>query len=104
MKLHTLESRLQALAVFRALLDDPVVKALLACLAHNIDGATWDALGAYGEFTARLYRGGGNLARYVQRLVEERVAEELLAGRLRRGDGVKVSLRENELAIEREKE
>ena len=29
MKLHTLESRLQALAVFRALLDDPVVKALL---------------------------------------------------------------------------
>ena len=38
---------------------------------HNIDGATWDALGAYGEFTARLYRGGGNLARYVQRLVEE---------------------------------
>ena len=71
MKLHTLESRLQALAVFRALLDDPVVEALLVCLAHNIDGATWDALGAYGEFTARLYRGGGNLARYVQRLVEE---------------------------------
>ena len=71
MELHTLESRLQALAVFRALLSDPVMEALLACLAHNIDGATWDALGAYGEFTARLYRGGGDLARYVQRLVEE---------------------------------
>lgn len=71
MELHTLESRLQALAVFRALLDDPVVEALLACLAHNIDGATWDALEAYGEFAARLYRGGGDLARYVQRLVEE---------------------------------
>ena len=71
MELHTLESRLQALAVFRSLLSDPVVEALLACLAHNIDGATWDALGAYGEFTARLYRGGGDLTRYVRRLVEE---------------------------------
>ena len=48
--------------------------------------------------------GARPLRRRVQRLVEERVAEELLAGRLRRGDGVKVSLRENELAIEREKE
>ena len=61
--------------------------------------------------TARLAREGFDpasgarpLRRRVQRLVEERVAEELLAGRLRRGDGVKVSLRENELAIEREKE
>lgn len=71
MELHTLESRLQALAVFRSLLSDPVMEALLACLAHNIDGATWDALGAYGEFAARLYRGGGDLTRYVQRLVEE---------------------------------
>ena len=48
--------------------------------------------------------GARPLRRRVQRLVEERVAEELLAGRLRRGDGVKVGLRENELAIEREKE
>lgn len=71
MELHTLESRLQALAVFRSLLSDPVMEALLACLAHNIDGATWDALEAYGEFVARLYRGGGDLARYVRRLVEE---------------------------------
>ncbi len=61
--------------------------------------------------TARLAREGFDpasgarpLRRRVQRLVEERVAEELLAGRLRRGDGVKVGLRENELAIEREKE
>ena len=61
--------------------------------------------------TARLAREGFDpasgarpLRRRVQRLVEERVAEELLADRLRRGDGVKVSLRENELAIEREKE
>ena len=72
MELHTLESRLQALAVFRSLLSDPVVEALLACLAHNIDGANWDALGAYG----RIYRpartgGGGNLAGYIRRLVEE---------------------------------
>ena len=48
--------------------------------------------------------GARPLRRRIQRLVEERVAEELLAGRLRRGDGVKVGLRENELAIEREKE
>ena len=61
--------------------------------------------------TARLAREGFDpasgarpLRRRVQRLVEERGAEELLAGRLRRGDGVKVGLRENELAIEREKE
>lgn len=71
MELQVLEARLQALAVFRTLLSDPVVEALLACLAHTIDGSTWDALEAYGEFTARLYRGGGDLARYIRRAVEE---------------------------------
>lgn len=71
MELQVLEARLQALAVFRTLLSDPVVEALLTCMAHNIDGSTWDALEAYGEFTARLYRGGGDLARYIQRAVEE---------------------------------
>ena len=71
MELQILESRLQALAVFRGLLSDPVMEALRACLAHVIDRSTWDALGAYGEFAARLYRGGGDLARYIQRIVEE---------------------------------
>lgn len=71
MDLQVLEARLRALAIFRALLSDPVVEALLACMAHHIDSSTWDALGAYGEFAARLYRGGGDLARYVQRIAEE---------------------------------
>ena len=71
MKLERLETRLQTLSVFRALLSDPVVEALRSCLAHVIDGSTWDALEAYSEFTARLYRGGGDLARYIQRAVEE---------------------------------
>lgn len=71
MELQVLEARLQALAVFRALLSDPVVEALLACIAHSVDGSTWDALDAYGEFAARLYRGGGDLAQYIRRAVEE---------------------------------
>lgn len=71
MELQVLEARLQALAVFRGLRSDPVVEALLACLAHTIDGSAWDALEAYGTFTARLYRGGGDLARYIRRAVEE---------------------------------
>lgn len=66
-----MKARFQALAVFRALRSDPVVEALLACLAHNIDGSIRGALEAYGEFTARLYRGGGDLARYIQRAMEE---------------------------------
>lgn len=71
MELQVLEARLQALAVFRSLRSDPVVEALLACLARTIDGSARDALEAYGEFTARLYRGGGDLARYIRRAVEE---------------------------------
>lgn len=71
MELQVLEARLQALAVFRTLLSDPVVEALLACLAHTIAGSTRDALEAYGEFAARLYRGGGDLAQYIRRAVEE---------------------------------
>lgn len=71
MELHVLESRLRALAVFRTLLSDPVLYALQTCLASTTDRANWDALQAYGEFTARLYRCGGDLARHIQRLVEE---------------------------------
>lgn len=71
MELQVLEARLNALAVFRGLLSDPVMEALLVCVGHIVDGANWDALRAYGEFAARLYRGGGDLARYVQRIMEE---------------------------------
>ena len=63
MELQVLEARLNALAVFRGLLSDPVMEALLVCVGHIVDGANWDALRAYGEFAARLYRGGGDLAR-----------------------------------------
>ena len=106
-------NRIDETVVFRQLGETDLEEIAARLLEET--GRRMEALGltlrAEEGVTARLAREGFDpasgarpLRRRVQRLVEERVAEELLAGRLRRGDGVKVSLRENELAIEREKE
>ena len=106
-------NRIDETVVFRQLGETDLEEIAARLLEET--GRRMEALGltlrVEEGVTARLAREGFDpasgarpLRRRVQRLVEERVAEELLAGRLRRGDGVKVSLRENELAIEREKE
>lgn len=56
--MKTLYIRLQALAVFRSVLRDPVMDAL--CCFMNAIGDTEKAVGCYGEFVARLYAAGGD--------------------------------------------
>ena len=106
-------NRIDETVVFRQLGEEDLEEIAARLLAET--GRRMEALGLTLRVevgvAAHLAREGFDpasgarpLRRRIQRLVEERVAEELLAGRLRRGDGVKVGLRENELAIEREKE
>ncbi len=66
-----MEARLHALAIFRGLLANPVMEALLLHLSNVVDGRNWDALKSYGEFIARLYRAGGDLARCIRQAAEE---------------------------------
>lgn len=68
--LDILSLRLKALAVFRGLLADPVVDALLALLDSLEGGAAHMAVSAYGEFVSRLYQAGGDLGRYMLDAVE----------------------------------
>lgn len=71
MNLKNLRERLQMLAVFRSLLKDPVIEALIGYLACR-ERHSELAAGAYGRFVNRLYQTeGGDLARHVLRCVEE---------------------------------
>lgn len=64
MDLHTLSLRLDSLAVFRALLTDPV----FACL---LDYLKQPSVFRYAEFASRLYQAnGGNLTQYVREVCE----------------------------------
>lgn len=56
--------KLRGLVVFRQLLEDSVVAALLSLLETD-DGALSDAVSRYGEFAARLYRAEVDLGRYL---------------------------------------
>lgn len=59
---------LRSLAVFRNLLNDPVVAALLDFLEE--DGSTARAVGRYAEFVSRLYATGSpSLARHIAAIV-----------------------------------
>ena len=61
--------RLQSLAIFRAVLKDPVIGALCQYLQRAEDAPTAEAVAKYAEFAARLYdTGKPDLAGYVQRL------------------------------------
>lgn len=71
MTLNELNVRLHSLAVFRGLLQDPVVEALAQCVRDCADLANWEASLSYGEFVSRLYRAGGDLGRHIQRAVEQ---------------------------------
>lgn len=64
---------LEALAVFRALLDDPVVAPLTACIQLSADDADpFELASAYSTMLARLYASGApSLAAYVRDAVLE---------------------------------
>lgn len=68
---RTLSLRLRSLTVFRGLLKDPVVDALLACMEcprEDLSGF----VSAYSEFVARLYEAGyADLTEYVRSRVED---------------------------------
>lgn len=73
-ELAALRGSLQALAIFRGLLADPVVAALDRCLALRTDrnAAPVEANAAYGALVSRLYaEASGDLGRYLQNLVED---------------------------------
>lgn len=68
-KLTKLALRLRSLTVFRELLDDPVMAALVRCLERTGAG-TERFVPAYGEFVSRLYQAGYvSLTNYLRDLV-----------------------------------
>ena len=68
-ELSALNIRLQSLAIFRALLDDPVVSALCGYLESVGNAPTARSVARYAEFVSRLYAAGSTtLARYIQRI------------------------------------
>ena len=69
--MKTLNIRLRSLAVFRSLLRDPVVSALLEYLDTPAE-QTAQAVERYGEFVSRLYTTGSDtLAEYIRAIVSD---------------------------------
>jgi predicted AAA+ superfamily ATPase len=67
--MKNLNIRLRSLAIFRALLDDPVICALADYL-DAAQGQTAEAVSCYSEFVSRLYAtGSSSLACYVKSIV-----------------------------------
>lgn len=65
-----LSMRMETLAVFRDLLEDPVMNALKNMLyAADKAGDTMEAVRAYSSFAAALYRRSPNLSLYIRELV-----------------------------------
>lgn len=68
--LSQLALRLRALTVFRSLTEDPVLRALSACLEEPASLPEKDAVSAYAAFASELYRAGTcDLTAYVRELV-----------------------------------
>jgi len=71
MQLSNLLTRLRVMAVFRNLLEDPVVASLCVLLEKLEQGTPQEAASAYGALVSHLYQSGdGNLSRYIQDAVE----------------------------------
>lgn len=65
-KLSKLALKLRSMTVFRDLLDDPVISALVRCLEHTGSGPE-RFVPSYGEFVSRLYKAGYvSLAEYIR--------------------------------------
>ena len=68
--LSQLALRLRGLTVFRSLTEDPVLRALSACLEGLSSLSEEDAVSAYAAFVSELYRAGTcDLTAYVRELV-----------------------------------
>jgi len=69
-ELSTLNIRLHSLAIFRNLLQDPVLSALSSYLGSLDSDTTAGSVARYAEFVSRLYDAGSTtLAQYIQRIV-----------------------------------
>ena len=69
--MRTLNIRLHSLAIFRALLDDPVINALRDYL-DAVQGQTVEAVSRYAAFVSRLYATGSpTLSGYVRSIVSD---------------------------------
>ena len=68
--LNDLNIRLRSVAIFRALLDDPVIQSLTQYLGNVNVGSVEEAVNSYGQFVFRFYNSGKRtLAGYVQHIV-----------------------------------
>lgn len=71
-RLKEISIRLRSLTVFRNLLDDPVVEALLFYLDACTEKNSAEAVSAYSEFVSRLYRENtDNLSCYIRDIVND---------------------------------
>ena len=68
--LENLNIRIQTLTVFRALLDDPVIKALCRYLSSLQQKESIESVSAYSDFVSLIYKNGnGNLTEYIRNAV-----------------------------------
>ncbi len=65
-KLFTLNKQLNALSVFRSILETPVVSSLQKLLYAVEEGSVDEQLSSYGAFSKALYGCGGNLTAFVK--------------------------------------
>jgi len=71
-ELTNLYIRLQSMAVFRALLSDPVMSCLCSYLSSLETSATSEQISRYGEFVSSLYGAGSvSLGKYIQSIVND---------------------------------
>ncbi len=69
-QLSDLNISLRSFAIFRKLLKDPVIEALLCFLNRSDASDLADALSAYGEFVGKLFASNApSLAKHIQRIV-----------------------------------
>ena len=68
--LENLNIRIRTLTVFRALLDDPVIKALCTYLSSLQQNNSFESVSAYSDFVSLIYKNGnGNLTEYIRNIV-----------------------------------
>ena len=70
-KLKTLRLRLRSLTLFRELLSDPIVNALVKCIDTLDEGDNSEKISTYCEFVSLVYKKGGNLSKYLREAVRD---------------------------------
>jgi len=70
-KLFELNNKLNALSVFRSILDTPVVSSLQKLLYAIEKSPLDDQLRCYGAFSNAIYEAGGNLSKFVNEFIKE---------------------------------